>query len=302
MTVCVAAIADHSVVLGASDRMLSALDVEFETEQSKIWQFSNSIFALIAGDSSIQNEVLKRTNIDVQEWIVKDPSTWVRVKDVALAYCRHYREMLREKAEAEILHPLGLDIKTFLASQATMHANQVADIADQLTKFDFDTIQEMIFMGKDQDGPIDSKGNKQVYSQLYTTYGDKLSCVTAIGFAAIGIGKNHAESQLMFSGHSPWMTFEETLLNTYIAKKRAEAAPGVGKATDIVIVGPTLGTFEKVDDKVVDRMDRIYKQMRRSTDTAFQTAKNKSKELVREIRDERDKQQAQIKLKANQQS
>jgi hypothetical protein len=42
----------------------------------------------------------------------------------------------------------------------------------------------------------------------------------------------------MLAGHSPFSSSPETLLLTYLAKKRSEIAPGVGKGTDMFIIGP----------------------------------------------------------------
>jgi 20S proteasome alpha/beta subunit len=58
MTVCVAVIA-HSkdVVLGMSDRMLTAGDVQFQASTSKIWPVTNSIVMMAAGDIGTQNEI-----------------------------------------------------------------------------------------------------------------------------------------------------------------------------------------------------------------------------------------------------
>jgi 20S proteasome alpha/beta subunit len=71
----VAALAEKSVLIGASDRMLTAGDVEFEPEQSKIWLISPSICALIAGDAGVQAELFKRVHTQVIDWIVADPKT-----------------------------------------------------------------------------------------------------------------------------------------------------------------------------------------------------------------------------------
>ncbi len=109
MTVCIAAIAEKGTLIGLSDRMLTAGDTVFETEQSKIWPFSHSIAALIAGDTSVQTEILRKVDNEIRGRIIAAPDDWVNVKEVADLYCKNYREMRRASAEAEILHPVGLD-------------------------------------------------------------------------------------------------------------------------------------------------------------------------------------------------
>lgn len=70
-------------------------------------------------------------------------------------------------------------------------------------------------------------------SQLYTVneYGIA-SCHNSIGFAAIGIGARHAESQFMYTKYIPTFPLAKALLVLAMAKQRAEIAPGVGHDTD----------------------------------------------------------------------
>jgi len=248
--------------------------------------FSTAIVALVAGDSTLQSEILKRVDIEIKRRINDDPKTWVSVKDVATVYCKKYRDLLREHAEAEILSPLGLDINTFLKRQGKMRPELVEGIAEKLTKFEFDSLLETIFIGTDNDGPLGGKGEKLTYAQIYATEKDKLASLTTVGFAAIGIGKPHAESQFMFSGHSPQKPFSDTVLLTYAAKKRAEVAPGVGKTTDMVIIGPGLGVMTKVEDAHLEKLDKIYQKSQRGASRAAETARLETAKLIEEVRKE----------------
>jgi hypothetical protein len=171
LTVCIGAIAENKRVIGVSDRMLTAADgqIEFETGQVKAWLFSNSIIALVAGDTTIQAEILRQVDKEVKAWIDADKATWVNVKDVASMYCKKYREIRRARAEAEILYPLGLDIQSFLANNGSMQNELVAKISQQLTEYEFPTVQETIFLGMDNDGPRGPDGIKYNYPQLYVT-------------------------------------------------------------------------------------------------------------------------------------
>jgi hypothetical protein len=289
MTVCIAAIADKSTLVGASDRMLTAGDVQFEPEQTKMWHFlPSSIVALIAGDSTIQGEILKQVHKEIVDWLHAEPGKIVSVKAAASLYCKKYREVLRSEAEREILHPLDLDMKSFLAKQSTMAVDVVLKIRDQLMAYDFptDSILDTIFIGVDNDGPTGKEGEVLIYPQLYVTMRDRLSWLNTVGFAAIGIGKSHAESQFMVSGHWPLKPFEDTLLLTYAAKKRAEVAPGVGKFTDIIVLGPPANSIVKVEDKHVLEIDKIYQKSRRSATRAVTIAQKENKALIERIREE----------------
>lgn len=286
MTVCVAAMADKTILVGTADRMLTAGEVEFEPDQAKMWQFSSAIVALVAGDATLQSEIMKRVDIEVKRWINNDPKTWVSVRDVANQYGKKYRELLREHAEADILNPLGLDLEKFLRRQGKMRPEIVADLVEKLTTYQFVSLLEAIFIGMDNDGPVGSKGEKLTYAQLYATERDKVLCLNTVGFAAIGSGKSHAESQFMFSGHSPRKPFNETVLLSYAAKKRAEVAPGVGKVTDMVVVGPGLGPIVKVEESHLEKLDRIYKRSRNGASRATERAKLETLKFITEVRKE----------------
>jgi hypothetical protein len=62
----------------------------------------------------------------------------------------------------------------------------------------------------------------------------------------------------MFAGHSRHKPYPETLLLLHRAKKRAEAAPGVGKVTDMFFVGPVIGTGERIPQAMVEYLDEIF--------------------------------------------
>jgi hypothetical protein len=299
VTVCVAAMAEKTIVIGASDRMLTAGDVEFEPDQFKIWPFSTAIVALVAGDSTLQSEILKRTDIEVKRRINLDPKTWINVKDVASVYCQKYRDLLREHAEADLLNTLGLDIESFLHRQNEMNPELVKDIAVKLSEYDFPSLLETIFMGTDNDGPLNDKGEKLTYPQIYATERDKIANMATVGFAAIGIGRPHAESQFMFSGHSPWKPFDETIMLTYVAKKRAEVAPGVGKITDMVVIGPGLGPTLKIEDRHLGKLDRIYQKSVLGSAKVVARAKAETAKLMAEVRQEyTDRAKAEADKKA----
>jgi hypothetical protein len=202
-----------------------------------------------------------------------DPKNWIRVKDVANLYCQKLRDLRRLWAESEILHPLGLDIPTFLANQSSMNHEFVQKIGARLIDYEFPTLLEFIFTGMDHDGPLGTGGQELNYPQLYVTENDRLSWLGTVGFAAIGIGKGHAESQFTFPGHWPIKPFPETLLLCYAAKKRAESAPGVGKATDVLVIGPVMGNTFKAEDRHVKEIDKIYRASRKSSERATEKAR-----------------------------
>jgi hypothetical protein len=300
VTVCIGAIAERNILIGISDRMLTASggEIEFEPDQVKAWSFSNSILALVAGDVSIQTMVMSELDIEVKDRIRQNPKEWVSVREVTNLYCEKLRALRRKHAEEQILHPLGLDLIGFLGNQMGMQPEFVADIKNRLLEWEFPSLLETIFMGIDTDVAFNSTGGRQMAPQLYVTQYDRLTCLNNIGFAAIGIGKNHAESQFMFSGHWPQKAFDETLLLAYAAKKRAQAAPGVGKKTDILIIGPGLGVSMQVEQKHIDELDSIYLKSRKATEKATQKAQKETSEFVVKARQYYTEKQEKDKLGA----
>lgn len=93
MTVCVAAIFD-SGILGASERMLTAGDIQFQPPQPKIWPITTSIVAIIAGDVSVHAEIFSEMQLVVYNRIQQEPDNWWAVKDVADMYCHSHVVLL----------------------------------------------------------------------------------------------------------------------------------------------------------------------------------------------------------------
>jgi len=180
VTVCIAAMAEKSILVGACDRMLTAGETEFEPGQYKMWAFSRAIIALIAGDATLQSEIMKRVDIEIKRQINLDPTIWISVRDIASLYCKKYRELLREHAESDLLRPLGLSIDSFLKRQREMSPEFVQSIAKKLTKYKFPSLLETIFMGSDNDGPRGPNGEKFTYAQIYATQEDKMACLTTV--------------------------------------------------------------------------------------------------------------------------
>jgi hypothetical protein len=168
VTVCIAAVAGKFTIIGMSDRMITAGggEIEFEPEQGKYWIFSPSIVALIAGDATIQGELMKQVGIEVKAWVDAEPKKWVRIKDVAALYCQTFRELRRQWAEAEILNPLGPNIPSFLTTQSSMDRELIQTIGDRLISYEFPAVMEVIFMGIDNDGPLGEQGKDLAYTQL----------------------------------------------------------------------------------------------------------------------------------------
>lgn len=272
MTVCIAAICangDQPMVVGASDRMLTAGDVEFELRQTKTYSFTPNVVGLVAGDAEAQITLCNNTF----EEIAKRNDTNPLVSDVADIFANQFAEYRRVEAERAILYPIGLNFESLAKSLKDMPIELSARLMRELQQYDLEAAT--IITG------MDAKG-----AHIYTVRDPgRATCQDGIGFAAIGIGRSHAESQFMFSKYSRFVTFPRALLLTYSAKKRAEAAPGVGSATDLFTIDRMSMRYYPVVPDMEARLQKIYINLEIAQLNSAETANREMEGYVKELID-----------------
>lgn len=247
MTICVAAICANTTVIGAADRMITAGDTEFQQGTSKIWEFSNSIIGMIAGDTSLQARIYYAVHNTVAERIRTNPEIWWTVSDIVDLYTLKYAQLRNEMASMSILSPLGLTIDNYLLSSLA------EKLATELLNYRMQEFS-VIIAGIDPSGP-----HIYTVSNLYSNAAEVI-CHDMTGFACIGSGHWHAKSQFMFAGHSREVLQTKALATAYSAKKRAEVAPGIGDSTDMFVIGTQMGTFTRIASTIIDDLDKMYKR------------------------------------------
>lgn len=226
MTVCIAAICTLPngalAIVGVSDRMLTAGDVEFEPPQQKVYGLAPRApraAILVAGDTAAQISICDATIVQLPD----PPAAGIEIEFIANLYAAEYTKYRQGESEKVLLSPLGLTLDSFVARQKSMAAEQVQRLVTDLRYYAFDP--EAIICG------VDAKG-AHIFS---VTNPGLIHCHDPVAFAAIGIGARHAESQLMFASYVRAWPLSHALLLTYSAKRRAEVAPGVGKGTDLLV-------------------------------------------------------------------
>ena len=129
---------------------------------------------------------------------------------------------------------------------------------------------ETIIVGADDSG-----------SHIYKLFGNAPICCDLIGFAAIGSGSTHAESQFMLNGYSRVVPQEEALWLTYMAKRKAEVAPGVGKITDLFCISQQDRAFKSLNE-LTEKLNfgAIYDEFTNKQNRAYQEAQGKVKPLL----------------------
>ncbi|MCW5697095.1 MAG: hypothetical protein KIS96_10245 [Bauldia sp.] len=255
MTICIAARSDDSLLL-ASDRMLTGADLQFEPPRTKIIQITPSIFLMGAGDVTFQTTIVRAVMLRVQRIIAVKPNEWVNVAEVVRSYVNEWNALKAQMAESAILAPLGINNELFIDRQRDFATEVARDIVERLERFPVPECSAII-AGKDSTS-----------TQIFTIVNNEVTDQQSIGFACIGVGSRHAESEFMLNRYT-WNTpLAQALLHTYVAKKKAEVAPGVGTHTDMVIVGPSLGQSNPIGDNAVSLLDSQYRQLLEAEQTA----------------------------------
>jgi hypothetical protein len=247
VTICIAALCqDGSTVIGISDRMMTVgEDIEYERALTKASPIAPHIVVMYSGDARIHSDLYCSVRREMHEDVAR--SVW-GVKDVAEAYARQYAAERAKRAERDILKPLGLHSASFIASQKFMARRLVRDLAEKMRSYKHLDLMEIIC------GVNKSTGEGHVY----TVDNGEIQCEDDAGFAAAGTGQWHATSRMLLNRHTRGAGLAETLFRTYSAKKRAEAAPGVGVETDMFILTADGLTIYHDGDYRIRRLEAIY--------------------------------------------
>jgi 20S proteasome alpha/beta subunit len=249
VTVCVAAICENGFIIGASDRMVTSGDIQFEPPLQKIWRPTDSIAIMTAGDAPIQNTIIMNVANELYDRYGSDRKMVVPVLEVADLYSRFHGEEQAKEAARRYLAPFNLTLETFLSRQQELSPDFIRQVGNNMLSYTIPDV-EAIIAGIDAGGAC-----------LYQIINGEITCQNSIGFVAIGVGGWHASSQFMFRGHTRYNSIEETLFLTYSAKKRAEVAPGVGEVTDMFFIGPETGSYTVVYATTIDKLEEIYQEV-----------------------------------------
>jgi hypothetical protein len=288
MTVCIAAACrwlypDNSwgpAIVLVSDRMMTAGDIEYEPPRAKICFFRPHVLILVAGELSAHTESLE----GITAGFAGAPAS---AYEIASAYGQRIAGFRRRRAESMYLSPLGFTLDTFSEYQARMVPNIAADIVFNL-------------QGHILDADVIVASVENNHAKLYHIDGSGF--VTAhedTGFLAIGIGYPHANSQFMSAGYANSWPFFPTLSLAYAAKKRAEVAPGVGKATDIHIITRD-GNFP-LDAFLIEKLSELHNEYTtriNAATNAFAVDLDAAAEARKQARASEAAEEAAVKLKS----
>jgi ATP-dependent protease HslVU (ClpYQ) peptidase subunit len=277
MTVCIAARCGGAIV-AAADSMLTAGDVQFEPPSGlKIQHFSNLAFIMTAGDAALSAELVQESGQQIRNAIQQNASHVWLIKEIVDLYLEKYNEARIKRSEVQILAPLNLNRLTFISQQNSLQPQLVSDLSKELINFQMPSMACII-------AGIDTTG-----SHIYVVRDDQYTCADSIGFAAIGIGARHAQSQLMLAGQSYNSSLADTVLSVYVAKRRSEIAPGVGEVTEMVSVAPG-NPLSSLNEGVMDKLDVEYRKIVAAENDAFTAGRREMSAYVEELARQASKQ------------
>jgi hypothetical protein len=243
MTVCIAAICRYSydgvpghAIIAASDRMMTRGDTEYEMPQLKAARLGTRAIVLVAGEITAHTEAIRRTQMALRA----NPTD--SVEHIASLYGDAFRLFRLRRAEYTFLSPLGLTAQKLTDGGA---GSLTSELASYMMGHNVDA--EAIIAGQDELGAHIHHVSPNGF----------VTCHDDIGFLSIGIGASHADSQFMSFKYSNVWGYVDTVLLAYSAKKRAEAAPGVGPETDMHFVGRD--GIEPLDPRIKGKVEELYK-------------------------------------------
>jgi 20S proteasome alpha/beta subunit len=271
VTVCIAAIYENSGVFSASDRMITAGDVQFEPPVEKVRYFTSSCLVMFAGDAALQAQIIQATQAAVSERLAAlTTPRWLTIEEMAGIYKDQMSAAIFSRAARRILVPLGLTVESWLNNQRNLSPELVRDVSRELLNYDGPSMDGIV-CGIDSSGP-----------HIYTVDNNSVNCRDHVGFAAIGAGYWHANSQMMNFRHGPRASLADTLLSVFFAKKQAEIAPGVGEATDMYIA-TSLGSSNTLRDNVAEELENRYAEEKRRQKRVATTSRQKINVFVQGI-------------------
>ncbi len=259
LTVCIAVI-NNGIILGASDRMVTANDIEFEPPVPKILTLTTSIVVLTAGDQSIQIQVFQEAYKRISAEIADEPKKWIDVSHAAEVYSECFYELRNKMIQNSIFSHYNLTFDSYISKQKQMSDKFIEEIDSKIARLAYSLGDiETIITGIDTSLPHAT--DKGTSPHIYVVKNGEVSCHDKLGFVSIGAGSSHAESHLMLSNYTVSTLPSSTLLTVHQAKKKSEVCPGVGKETDMFLIGG-LGGFGMLEqifgEDTIEKLDGFY--------------------------------------------
>ncbi|HMD53817.1 MAG TPA: hypothetical protein VKJ65_04625, partial [Phycisphaerae bacterium] len=118
---------------------------------------------------------------------------------------------------------------------------------------------------------------------IYCIRRNSFECCDAVGYATIGSGARHVDAQFMQANFTRHFSLPKVIFLSYLAKRRAEKAPGVGKQTDMFLLGPTLAVNKNLEsDLDYKEMNKMYDEIVKSDEAKTESMRQKLAEFLKD--------------------
>lgn len=299
MTVCTAALCHGGKdAVGTYDCMVTYGGLQFEAPEHKAIPVDKGILVLTAGDGDLQNEILTRHKalISHKKQSLQENES-VTVAMAANLYQEAYVATWQDKAERKILSKQNLTYQTYLDKQKKLTDRNVSDLAEKLARFRLPDI-EAIIVGVD-----DSGAHLYIFHYDDITEDYDLKCRDSSGYACIGSGAALAEAVFIINRYTPNCPLTDALFTSYVAKKRAELADGVGIQTRIFKIIPEelnflwskpyfnkliQKTYTDMADKIAAIQSEARKHISKEVQNVVEDIKNEIKAKTKNVKKEGD--------------
>jgi hypothetical protein len=226
-------------VVVAADRMVTLAGMtEFEHAVPKVTRAARSVVGLVAGDALAGAEIVQGARLPTDRGSTS-------VEDIVAKLEQDYVGFRRQQVEAKLLLSRGLTFDDFFNRHGSLQPQIVGMLDQQIAGFDLNV--NLLIAGVDAGGAhIHTIANPGGTSQNHEV----------IGYAAIGSGAFHAIHTMIGFQATAASKLEETVFRVFAAKRRAEAAPGVGHELDLLVVDQ-IGCH-RVSDEGLASLEALY--------------------------------------------
>jgi hypothetical protein len=234
MTVCIAAICkenNEERIVFATDHMISTNMGQFEHSIDKYKIVNQQTVAMIAGDALLFDFLLDLECYDSEFDLLRK------------AISTRFKEKRKELIQNNVLDVFGVGEDFVINALNSPQYNPfVESILRSIAELKLNTA--ILLVGID-----DGKAKISEISD-----GQNLD-YRSINFHAIGSGHMQAVNTLLFQRHSKEDNLATTVYNVYKAKKNAEVSNGVGKETEIAVLGESVKPLSEED---ISTLQNIY--------------------------------------------
>jgi hypothetical protein len=206
----------HNLVIVA-DRMVSDEDDTLRFEHEPKGQMLSINAMVLYSGTMHEPEIIDSARREI--------AGRMKIPEMLEILCKNFQATRRKRVEVEILSRYGFQsFNDYHTKQKQLTDTTVESIQKSLQEYELDL--SIVLCGTDTNGSqiyvIDDPGVPQSH--------------TEVGFCCVGSGERHADPVFAFYNYKPYMSIQDALYISYIAKRRAEMAGGVGKDTDAWVI------------------------------------------------------------------